>query len=130
MRFAIGLILLISVLAYGGLNAPLSVTIDSSTVTDTFEAACDSDTGYCLTGITTGGKLWTHFTGVNQSNSVVSVGMTSGASSPVPSNTTQNKTFVWAYGTATNDDVAVFNNLFVKLEGATTATGDIVLTVW
>lgn len=128
MRWLLGL--LVGVIAFGSLNDPIEIDIDASTLSDSYTLACDSTTGYCLSGITNGGKLWAHFNGINQATAVVRVVTTAGSSSTVPSSTTQNRTTIWSYGTGTDDDRAVFNNLFVKLQGATTATGTIVLKVW
>lgn len=118
-------------LAYGGLNNPITINMCGGSLYTTYHLACDCYTNYCLSGITNGGKLWQHVGVINQATSALSLSAISGnATSPPPDTNTVNKYPVYAYGTSAWDDIAVFNNLFVQMEGATTATGNIFVTVW
>lgn len=116
--------------AQAALNPLLGVAINGGSLGVTYQPVCDSVSGLCLTGLTNTGKLYQHYNIINQADATVSVTSAAGQVTPVPSSTTLQKTYAWAYGTSTPDEVAVFNNLYIQMEGATTATGTVIVHTW
>lgn len=124
------LLLFFSLNLFAVVNAPISVLINAgSGITVNYQAACDSNTGICLTGNTTTGKYFQHLDVTNQTDALLSIAMTS--TSGAPSSSTTQKKYAVSGGGGAWDDIAVFNNIYIRSEGASLATsGFITVSIW